>query len=94
MGQVLWVLDHLADLRADFLVLVRKEWEEVLEMAFPHFLELAWRMPAYGGVMTARAEAMAHREQRDRPRRRVRQVDGDQQAVEADPLLAAAISFN
>lgn len=60
------------------------------ELDFPEYLSLAYRLPAYQGVLAHRAAE----EQRKKPRRGVRQVDGSREAVQSDPLLAAAISFS
>jgi hypothetical protein len=91
---VLWVLDHQADLRADFRALYRITPAEALELDFPEYLELAVRTPNYQGSVRVKAEAQAEAERRTRPRRGVRQVDGTKEAVLADPLLREAISFS
>jgi len=50
------VLDHLEDLESDFRVYYRLTPEDILELDGPHFLSLARRVPAYGGVMAVRIE--------------------------------------
>lgn len=49
-----WVLNYLDDLEADFRVFYRMEPAEILALSGPHFLALAYRIPAYQGVMAAR----------------------------------------
>lgn len=50
--EVLWVLDHLRDLEADFLRFYRIV--DMFEMDSRRFFALAFRTLAYDGVMTAR----------------------------------------
>lgn len=54
-GQVLWVLDHLDDLDADFLAIYGIDLERDGISAHRYFA-LAQRLPAYQGVMAARVE--------------------------------------
>lgn len=55
MSQVLWILDHLADLDADFRVFYRMSWKEaVAALTGPELMALAWRVSVYQGVMAAR----------------------------------------
>jgi hypothetical protein len=63
--QIVWVLDHLADLDADFLAIYRIDLEED-DISGPRFFSLAHRLPAYSGVMAARIEAERD-QQDDRP---------------------------
>lgn len=67
MSQVLWVLDHLADLEADFLAWYRIDNLEQMESA--KFFRLAERVAAYDGVMRARVLQEAE-QQKKRPRPR------------------------
>lgn len=60
--QVLWVLDHVDDLDADFLAIYRIDLERD-EVSARRYFALAHRLTAYSGVMAARAEA----EREDRP---------------------------
>jgi hypothetical protein len=53
--QVLWVLDHEADLDADFLAIYGIDLD-VYDMDGPRYLALAHRLPAYQGVMAARVD--------------------------------------
>lgn len=78
---------------ADFRAIYHLSPAETGGMAFPEYLALAYRVSAYPGVMQAR---MAEEQERDRRMGRrpgVRNVPGERQAVEADPLLRDAISF-
>lgn len=51
------MVDHLADLEADFRVFYRLTPADIVELTGPHFLALAQRTTAYSGVMAARAAA-------------------------------------
>lgn len=55
------MIDHLADLDADFRVFYRLDPEEVRELTGPQFLDLAVRVSAYQGVMAARIAAVQQR---------------------------------
>jgi hypothetical protein len=58
----MWVVDHLEDLESDFAVLHRVD--DPLSLPGPEFFRKATRLPAYRGVMRARAEAAQERDQR------------------------------
>ena len=60
---MLWVVDHLDDLDADFRAFYRIDDMEQLDSV--RFLRLAYRTYAYGGVMAARQQ---HAEQEERRR--------------------------
>jgi len=62
LGQVMWVLDHLDDLDADFLAIYGIDLEEH-EISARRYFALAHRLTAYTGVMAARAET----EREDQP---------------------------
>ena len=49
---MLWVTDHLADLRSDFSRYHRID--DIEQMDSVRFFEMAYRITAYGGVMTTR----------------------------------------
>ncbi|HEY3689649.1 MAG TPA: hypothetical protein VGL46_05025 [Pseudonocardiaceae bacterium] len=89
----MWVLDHLADLEADFLVFYRID--DIGELTGPRFLSLAIRVFAYQGVMAARA--MAQQETASGSSRRneseVRHVDSSREAISADPALGQLVSW-
>lgn len=89
-----WVLDHRRDLEADFRVFYRLTPAEALELDFPEWLALAHRASAYSGVMRLRAETQEHERQRHRRKPGTRMVEATREAVQRDPLLAEAISFN
>lgn len=57
MVEVVWVLDHLDDLDADFLRFYRIDITQDDTVDPPRFFKLAYRLPAYQGVMAARVEA-------------------------------------
>jgi hypothetical protein len=57
-GEILWVLNHLADLDADFRAFYRTSLSEAeVQWSGPEFFALAHRTTAYQGVMAARIEA-------------------------------------
>lgn len=91
---MVWVLEHRRDLEADFRVFYRLTPEEALELPAPDYLALAHRASAYSGVMRLRAEAQESDRRRHQPKRGTRVVEGTREKVQADPLLAEAISFN
>lgn len=89
----MWVLDHLADLEADFLVFYRID--DIESLTGPRFLSLAMRVFAYQGVMAARA--MAQQETTSGGNHRngteVRQVESSRAAITADPALGQLVSW-
>lgn len=62
--ELLWVLDHLDDLDADFLAVYGIDLEQA-DVSARRYFALAQRLPAYQGVMAARYEE--EREQQDSP---------------------------
>jgi hypothetical protein len=56
LEQVLWVLEHEADLDADFLAIYGIDLDSY-DIDGPRYLALAHRLPAYQGVLAARVEA-------------------------------------
>lgn len=59
------MLDHLDDLESDFRVFHRID--DMYSIPGPLFFKLAFRIPAYGGVMRALVEAELAEEQGDSP---------------------------
>lgn len=55
MEELLWILDHLDDLDADFLAIYGLDLEQV-EISARRYFALAHRLPAYQGVMAARVD--------------------------------------
>lgn len=55
MEELVWILDHLADLDADFLAIYGIDLDE-REISAPRYFALAHRLTAYQGVMAARVE--------------------------------------
>jgi len=53
--ELLWILDHLDDLDADFLAIYGIDLEQV-EISARRYFALAYRLTAYTGVMAAIAE--------------------------------------
>lgn len=91
----MWVLDHLADLEADFMVFYRIDgMDEIERLTGPRFLSLALRVFAYQGVMTARAMAQQETDtSRSRDDGEVRQVEGTREAITADLALSGLVSW-
>lgn len=85
----MWVLDHLADLEADFLVFYRIE--DIESLTGPRFLSLALRVFAYQGVMAALAAAQM--DNGTSKGTEVRQVESNREAVLADPAFAGLVSW-
>jgi len=85
----MWILNHLADLEADFLVFYRID--NIESLTGPRFLSLALRVFAYQGVMAALA---AKQQQDGTPSgTEVRQVESTKTAVMSDPVLAGLGSW-
>jgi len=60
--QIGWVRNHLADLRADFMrFFPQLGVDPFAALDGPTFFELAERVAAFGGVMTARVRALDER---------------------------------
>lgn len=57
----MWVLDHLDDLDADFLAIYHIDLERQ-QISARRYFALAYRLPAYQGVLAARQDA-----ERDQP---------------------------
>jgi hypothetical protein len=62
VSQVMWVLDHQADIDADFLAIYGIDLYEQ-EVDGPRYFALAYRLTAYQGVMAA----LADEEREDQP---------------------------
>ncbi len=62
IAEVIWVLDHQADLDADFLAVYGIDLEQV-DISAPRYFALAHRATAYSGVMAARAEEEREQQQ-------------------------------
>lgn len=82
-----WVLDHKRDLMADFRAIYHLSPGEASQIPFPEYLALAYRAPAFQGVMAHRL--MEAETERQKPR-----VKTERQAIMADPILSDAISFS
>lgn len=87
------MLDHPGDLEADFLRFYGLDPEH---LSGPRFLSLAYRVGAYGGVMTARQEearvaAVPHHLRSLPPDTKI--VESTPAAILADPDLSEVISF-
>ncbi|MFJ9771240.1 hypothetical protein ACIRVF_08345 [Kitasatospora sp. NPDC101157] len=90
------MLDHLDDLASDFSVFHRIA--DITLLDGPTFFRLAWRMPAYEGVMRVRATAqqgdgdtagMPHMA----PGRYEEINPGTRTALAADPAFAGLFSY-
>ena len=87
----MWVLDHLPDLEADFLVFYRVE--DIEALSGPRFLSLALRVFAYQGVMAARVMEQQERGSATTSGTEVRQVESSRAAISADPVLGELVSW-
>jgi hypothetical protein len=96
MAQLQWVRDHLADIESDMSAIHRVD--DIWSMPGARFFRLAWRLPAYEGVMRARV-MQAHETPRGAPQpaRRAapsRQVNpGTRATIQADPAFRGIFSF-
>lgn len=80
-----WVLDHPRDLMADFRAIYHLSPREASQLPFPEYLALAYRLPAYQGVMSHRISE-AEDAKKDL-------ASGKREAIMADPILSDVISF-
>lgn len=92
---MLWTLDHLDDLDADFRVFYRIDGigdeRFPLGLTAPRFFALAHRSAAYEGVMAARvAEEMAEQEKPGNTRQAPPQRAAGVELVESNPAVLAA----
>lgn len=87
----MWVLDHIRDVMTDLRVLAHVSWREALAWPGPEFLAVVYRLPAYAGVLAARAAEY------ERPAGRVpadaKRVPSTRTAIMADADLRAVVSF-
>lgn len=88
----MWVLDHLDDLEADFLVFYGMHPQDILALSGPRFFALAYRAGAYDGAVAAR---IAQQEPAGPAQGRAadKTVEGSRAALQADPALAGVIDF-
>jgi hypothetical protein len=92
----MWVLDHLPDLEADFLVFYRIDISDPDVLTGPRFLSLALRVFAYQGVMAALAVAQQEEQAgggNARNGAEVRVVESSRAAISADPALGQLVSW-
>jgi hypothetical protein len=93
------VLDHLDDIASDMSVFHRID--DISELDGPSFLRLAWRLPAYTGVMAARvAAAQQEADTRSTPQghtgygRSAQEINpGTQAALASEPAFSGVFSF-
>ena len=92
VAQIGWVIDHPRDLAADFRAIYHMSPADVADTPAPEFFALAYRLPAYEGIMRARVE-----QEETKTRRNVapgaKLVESERKAIERDPLLADLIDF-
>ena len=62
LAEVMWVIDHEADIDADFLAIYGIDLEQV-DISGRRYLALAHRLTAYQGVMAARVEEEREQQQ-------------------------------
>lgn len=67
---MVWVLDYLEDLDADFLRFYRIDGFDSMDSQ--RFFSLALRVPFYDGVLTARIEAQREEEKQHNPSQALR----------------------
>jgi hypothetical protein len=95
----MWVLPRLDDIASDLSVFHRVD--DLTALDGPTFFRLAWRLPAYQGVMRARLEA--EQEEHDQSPTAPRAAEpqsggrewnpGTQTTLMADPNLKGIFSF-
>jgi len=98
LAQLAWIIPHLDDIASDMSVFHRVD--DITVMPGRAFFRLAYRLPAYEGVMRARVLA----EQEDQqprsdhqpaaPRPQAREINpGTQATLQGDPAFAGIFSF-
>lgn len=92
MAQVMWILGHRRDLEADFRRFYGLSPADALALPGPEYLALAYRLDAYGGVITERRR-QAGAEERRNVRPGARLVDSDAKTLQTDPALAGLIQY-
>lgn len=99
-AQLVWIVDHLDDIDSDLSAFHRID--DLWSMPAPRFFKLAWRLPAYAGVMQSRALAEQQRDQPSSPAasarapsdRRGQEINpGTRASLMAEPAFAGLISF-
>jgi hypothetical protein len=88
---VLWILDHERDVAADLRVLCHVSWREALSWPGPELLALAYRLPAYGGMVAALA--YEHERPAGRTPANATVIPSTREAIMANPDLAGVVSF-
>lgn len=78
---------------ADFRAIYHLGWREAMELPFPEFLALAYRLPLYQGTIAARVAEQEHAERRNAPPG-ARMVPDDPEMIARDRDLAGIVSFN
>lgn len=91
LSQIAWVLDHDADLDADFLAVYGIDLE-VNDITGPRYFALAHRLPAYTGVMAARVEEERDKGE-DRPSTRSTEPQQDDDGRKEVTLTAFQVMF-
>lgn len=93
MAQVAWCLDHPRDLAADFRAIYHLSPAEAASLSGPEYLGLAYRLPAYQGVIAHRATEQQSRDQRNVRAPGARLVDSTKSNIQADPMLRDLVDF-
>jgi hypothetical protein len=83
-----WVLNHQEDLAADFRVFYRLTPKKTARLSGPEYLQLAYRVSAYRGVM--RELVLAEQEEQAQEEKT---VEPTRAAVEATPGMAGLIDW-
>lgn len=87
--QIAWTLDHLDDLDSDFSVFHRAD--SFRSLPAPRMFALAQRLPAYGGVMSVRAQD--YEPDPDEPEPGGDEVSSDAHTLTTHPGLAGLIEI-
>jgi hypothetical protein len=85
------MLDHPLDLMADFRAIYRID--DPSEISAPDYFALAYRLPAYQGMVAARVSEQQEVERRETGGKRARKVESTRASIESDPELGSVISF-
>lgn len=93
MGQVAWTLDHQRDLLADFRAIYHLAPREVAGLSGPEYMALAYRLPAYQGVMAMRVQQEEERSRKNLRHRDAKLVDSSKASIQADPLLRDVVDM-
>lgn len=83
MSEIIWVLEYLDDIDADFLRFYGIDLSQDDPVASARFFKLAYRLPAYQGVISARIDQEREAAKTISPSRELRNGTATEVPIEA-----------